>query len=327
MSDLDLYAGDAYLPEGPTPGADLQMIQTAVVLATDAVTNRVQVLLNNGALWLGAVPGMYTPGRTCWVLCNPLMGGRAVLVLGQVNGAATELSTTARLVSIDATAKTAVVTLAGANYTIPYIPSAYTAGALVWVLRNPSKWGAPELMLGPWDVAAPPVPEVPLVPPVPPEGGTVQVTTTIRPQWSGTWRTIRGAWDRWNEAQFGGRSDLYQGNAFGSGPLTGLATYGDQLVNLGAISIDAVTVALIHNGGSGMPGAPTVQGSPHGSQPGGAPSSSGDTSTGTLTASMRENLRTGAIKGLALVGAGYVAVRGTSHPEGMALTITYTRRT
>lgn len=328
MSDLDLHAETGFLPEGPPPGSDLSMIRPGVIVAVDVPGNRVQVAYNGGAgTWMGALPGMYTAGRSCWVLCNPMRGGRGELVLSQIEGGTPFASRTATLVSMNTTARTAVVTIDGADYTVPYIQTTYSIGTLVWVLCNPSRWGQPELVMGAWAPATAPTPTPDPVPiPVPPPpSGTVQVTTTIRPQWSGSWRASRGAWDRWNEGRFGGRSDLYQGDGFGSGPMKGLATYGDQLVNLGAISIDAVTVALIGNGGSGMPGTPTVQGSPHGSQPGGAPSSSGDTSTGTLTPSMREDLRTGVTKALALVGAGYYAVRGTSHPEGMALTVTYTR--
>lgn len=328
MSDLDVYKEGAYLPEGPPPGSDLSMIRPGVILELDTVGNRIRVSYNGGeGAWCGALPGMYTPKRTCWVLVNPFTG-RAELVLSQIDGTSNSNARAARLVSVNTTTKTAVVTLAGVDYTIPFQPNAYTVGSLVWVLCNPTKWGAPELLLGPCDFA----PEDPEPEPVPTPGETpttIQAETTIFPQWSGTWRASRGAWDRWNESAYGGASDLYQGSSFGSGPLTGLATYGDQLVNLGAISIDAVGVSIVHNGGSAMPGPPVLQGSPQGSRPAGGPVGAGETVTGFggvwLPASIRDGMRTGAVKGLALVGGGYYGARGTSHPQGMALTVTYTR--
>ena len=314
-----------FLPEGPAPGADLRLICTGTVVETDIPNNRVRVSVNDGVTWMGALPAPYLPGKTVWVVCNPLEGGRAVLVAGLVNGGATTLSRTGVLVSVNSTTKTAVVTVGGTNYTVPYIPSSYVAGAQVWVLCNPSRWGAPELVLGVWDVPVAGGGDT-VLPPVAGGGATAQVEVTIRPQWSGTWRSSRSAWDRWNTEQYGGRSDLYQGSAFTSGPLIGLATYGDQLANLGAISIDYVGAALIHNGGSAMPGPPIIQGAPHGVRPSGAPTPSGDTSTGVLTPAMREGLRVGSIKSLALVGSGYFGARGTSHPAGMSLAVKYTRR-
>lgn len=168
--------------------------------------------------------------------------------------------------------------------------------------------------------------------PVPPPT-TETVKTTIKPKWSGTWRTDRAAWDRWNTDRYGGRSTMYQGSAYGSGNLEGLAVYGTQLRDLGADSIDAITVSLVSAGLSGT-GGPTVtlQGSPQGSKPGGAPSSSGATVSGTptekvsLPSSIREAFRTGDVRGLALVGSNYQAVRGTSAAAGMVLTVTYTRK-
>ena len=70
--------------------------------------------------------------------------------------------------------------------------------------------------------------------------------------------------------------------------------------------------------------------SPHGTAfPAGPPSSSGASSSGVgavpLDSTICDGLRTGTFKGLALVGAAYVAVYGTSRADGMALNITYTR--
>lgn len=167
--------------------------------------------------------------------------------------------------------------------------------------------------------------------PTPPK--VVTKTVTINPTWSGTYRN-QGGWDRWNTNRYGGRSTLYQGSAHSSGPLKGLATYGNQIANLKATAITKIEVTLRGAGlGEGSFPSVSVQGSPHGSKPGGAPSSSGATASGSpgqsgtdkvsLPSSVRENMRTGDVKGLALVGSGYAAVRGTSLAGAMSLRITY----
>lgn len=331
MSDLDLYKEAAFLPEGPTPGADLQMVRIGVVVEKDTVDNRLKVSVNGSAgSWMTAIPNDYQVGQTAHVFCNPMRGGRAESVLGPVVGRS--YMRAALLVSVGST--TAVIELDGAQHTVDFLPSTITPGQYVWVFCNPAKWGAPELIHGP--CANPPIDPTPEPVPVPPDpGGTVQTTVTISPTWSGSYRVSRGAWDRWNTTSYGGRSDLYQGSAYGSGTMIGLATYGDQLANLGAISIDNIVVALVGNGGSAMPGPAVVQGSPNGSQPPGAPTASGDLAladmSGTtigymaLPGTIREGMRTGAFKGLVLNGGGYLGVRGTGYAGSMALTVTYTR--
>lgn len=329
MSELDLLGllspGD---PQGPAQGSDPRLVANANVYAVDAPGRMVQVGLYETAMWLPAVSGRYRvrlanvggePGRAR-VLLNPTTG-RPELVLGPINPRNPAISGT--LTALDTVGKRATVTVDGASYVLEYQASTYTVGAPVWVGLD--DWGVPFLVQGPADVTVTSV-----APPPPPDSATtVQVTQTIGPQWSGSWRSSRSAWDRWNTSSYGGRSTLYQGNGFGSGSMVGLATYGDQLTNLGAISIDRIQVALRSVGLSGASGPATVQGSPHGSQPGGAPSSSGDTTTGDglvdLTASMREAMRTGSTKGLALVGGNYWAVAGAGNGDGMALTVTYTR--
>lgn len=235
----------------------------------------------------------------------------------------------AQLVGIDG--DRALVSIDGsAPIPLPYLPSTYTGITTVLVLCNPSDGGRAVYVLGPVGTQAEPPP----VPPGPP-GDTVEATVTILPTWSGTWRVDRGAWDRWNADRYGGRSDLYQGAYGSSGTLIGLATYGEQIVGLGATEIVAATVHVQRNP-SGASAAVTVQGSPHGTPPAGAPSSSGDTASSptlapsgsadiALTSGMREALRTGAAKGLALVGSDYAGVYGTSRADGMALRITYRR--
>lgn len=164
---------------------------------------------------------------------------------------------------------------------------------------------------------------------------TKQYTTTIRCTSSGTWRTIRGAWDRWNVDRWGGARDVYQGDAFGSGELVGFAGYGNQLSGLGAISFDSVVLHVKRNGwNGGSSQSVTVQGCASGSRPGGRPTGAGATATtgnvGTerttsvaLPSSMREALRTGSDKGLITTGSDDAGWYGTG--DSFRLVVTYTR--
>jgi hypothetical protein len=243
-------------------------------------------------------------------------------VLGSTGGGA-RLTAVGQLLAVDVVTNRVQVSIGGGPAVwLPMLGSAYDGVTTVAVLLDPQSG---PLVLGPMGIQAePPPPPAPAPDPGTPQ--TVSDTAVIRPSWSGTYRSIRGAWDRWNTDRYGGRSTLWQGDAFGSGPLTGLATYGSQVVNLRALSISRVTVTVVHAYGEG---SVTVQGSVHGSKPSGAPSSSGSTASGVSTISLpsdvREGMRTGSVRGLALVGGSYQGVRGTSHPSGMALSITYTR--
>src|SRR5699024_5471217 len=132
--------------------------------------------------------------------------------------------------------------------------------------------GTPQIIMGPnANPVAPPDPEpdVPIPTPPPPPPETVERKATINPQWSGSYRTIRAAWDRWNVDRYGGRSTLYQGSGSGSGTMKGLACYGNQITNLKAISIEKM-VLIVKGAGLASSGASstiTLQGSPHGSKP------------------------------------------------------------
>jgi hypothetical protein len=335
VSDLDvlgLFAAAA--PQGPSRADDTALSTIGQVYAVDPTARLVQVAVHGSPLWLPAQPGRYrllvadtgTIGLAR-VLLNPTTG-RPALVLGPVNPRDPQVPGT--LTAIDTTTKVATVTVDGTSYALPYLASTYTVGAPVWV--GLTDWGVPYLVTGPSDVAATggSAPTAPTTP------DTVQVRTTIGPQWSGTWRSIRSAWDRWNVTNYGGRSDLYQGDAYGSGPLIGLATYGSQIVNLGATSIDAITVRARRNGSGAGTAALVVQGAPHASQPAGAPTPSGSTATSgavalggqasaSLPSDVREALRTGAAKSLATVGGTYAGWGGTATPGSMVLDVTYTR--
>lgn len=172
--------------------------------------------------------------------------------------------------------------------------------------------------------------------PTPPPPEQVTKTITITPTWSGSYRHAYSQWDRWNTDRYGGRSTLWQGNKYGSGDMTGLATYGNRIEDLDADEIISIEVTLRGAGMNSDHPSFVLQGSPHGSKPGGAPSSSGGTvSSGSgnpgksnavkvsLSSGMREAFRTGTFKGLCVVGSGYGGVRGTSAADGMALKVTY----
>jgi hypothetical protein len=321
MSDLDVVGFlDASTPQGPDRAADTGLTTVGSVYAVDEPGRQVQVAVRGSVMWLPAMPGRYlvtsaATGGLARVLLNPITG-RPVLVLGPLNPRYPAEAGT--LTAINTGTHVATVNLNAGSYALPYLAATYTVGNPVWV--GLSDWGTPYLVLGPSDVSAAPV-----TPPTPPAGPTtVQTTTTIYPQWSGSYRYGSG-WDRWNTSRYGGRSTLYQGNGFGSGPMVGLATYGDQFRNLGAISIDAASVMLRGVGLSGASGPATVQGTPDASQPGGAPSPSGTSATGDgwtgLPGGILAGFLSGAYKGLCTVGGNYWAGNG----DGMAVSVTYTR--
>lgn len=312
-------------PQGPAVGDDTALIATGTVRELDIPERRVRVGLRGGDAWLPAVAARYKIGAPCRVLLDPT-ANRPVLVVGPVEPRAPILSGT--VVSGPSSGKI-TVNVEGAQYTLPVPMGAYSAGGGAYVLLD--DWGIPVIVIGPSSTGSGGAAGA-----IPGDSGTIQTTTvTIGPQSTGTWRAGYG-WDTWGNDIHGGVADLYQGNAYGSGALTGLACYGDQIVNLSAIAIQRATLTARRNGsGTGAP-ALTVQGSPHGTRPAGAPSASGTTassggvSTNTATsidlpADVCEALRTGAAKALAVVGSGYAGFGGTSTPGSFTLAIQYTR--
>ena len=128
---------------------------------------------------------------------------------------------TARLVSIDTTTNRAWVSLYGSLAVgLPFVPGVYSGVATVFVQLDPG--GTGQVVLGPCYAASvaevpPPPPPEPPKPPEPDEPPPaddpdkpppVLVTASIRPTYSGTYRVVRGDWDRWNTSQHGGRSTL-----------------------------------------------------------------------------------------------------------------------
>lgn len=328
LDDLGMIA--AITPEGlPTGAADTTMTTVGQVYAVDATGRRVQVGVRGAVLWLPAQPGRYLVGSADGVtvgLARVLvdqMTGAPVLVLGPVTPRPPSV-----LATVTATASTTVtVTWEGASRTLDAVASTYTVGSRAWV--DLDDWGTPFRVSGSSTIAAPVAPTAPVAPSTP---STVTAAATIAPQWSSGWRVSGG---RWGGSD--GPYDIFQGTGPGIGQVIGLATYGDQIVNLGAVSIESIRVRAVRRGGGATAAvALTLQGSPHASQPAGAPSGSGDTVTlsavpiggwgeGWLTASMREAMRTGTHKGLMVAGSTYSRWGGVDQAGSMVLDLTYTR--
>lgn len=314
-SDLDFLT--------PSDGERTSSSVVASVRSVNAAARLVKVAMPGGSvLELAAMPGRYRVSDAVGVgLARVLLDeGRPVLVQGPLD----PLDPVVPASMTASAATTATVSWAGGSYTLPYLAGSYgTLPRDVWI--SLSDWGIPVLVHGPSAVAPPPPP------PPPPDPGpapTVQVVQAIAPQWSGSYRQIRSAWDRWNTDRYGGRSTLWQGDLFGSGPLVGYAAYGTQVANLGALSIDRIQVA-IRNAGAGSGPATLISTLQNFPAPSGGPSGSGATATGEgwvdLPPSVFEAWRTGVWGGLALVGGNYAAFAGAGNGDGMTLVVTYTR--
>lgn len=296
---------------------------TAVVLSVDHAAARVTVNLDGSPVSLRRIAAAYRAGDVVAVVRDPDRSGAGQYVAGVI-GPIAPLWREGVVTAIDVPNARLTVNVGGVSMTLPHNAGTYTVAGSVTVLLDPaSTMGG--LVLG--ALGNPPVgPEAPPAPTAPDSATVGTFTALIRPQWSGSWRSIRSAYDRWNGSAYGGFTSLYQGNAYGSGAMTGIATYGDQVVGLGALSITAMTVRSVLATGAGTP---IFQGTPQGTPYPGAPTPSGGTASGAgdvdLAGTIAEGLRTGAYKGLCTVGGDYLAVRGASLADGMALSITYTR--
>lgn len=314
------------LPAGPAQSDDAAMFATGTVYTVDAVKAAVQVGVRGGTVTLPAVADRYTSGGLARVLIDPIHT-RPVLVIGAVNPAPPVV-----LVGVSAVGSgTVEVTYQTVNFTVPTITGTYTVEKSAWVSLD--EWGTPSVALGPSEAPAPWWTGTV----APPSGGTVTATATVGPQDSGTWRASFSRWDSWNTDRYGGPTDIYQGNAYGSGQLWGWAGYGDQVANLGAVSIQSITLTATKTDTNGLSAALQVAGAATGSRPGAGPvaggwgtaaSSSispGGSSTIALPGPLCEAFRTGAAKGLVAVGTDYGAFGGTGTPGSFILQIAYTK--
>lgn len=237
--------------------------------------------------------------------------------------------TVARLVEIDEDANRAVVSINGSQpVALPFEANNYEGVDTVFVALDPLRTGAGQRVTGPCGVTPEDEPDPDPVPP--PPSGTVTVgPVTILPTWSGTWSAKWSRYGAWQPSRYGGVTTLYQGNKYGSGNLTGVAVYGNQIAGLGASSIVSMSVrSLVATSDTGTP---TFQGTAAGTRPSGAPATVGSgTASGTgwvnlVPSGIAEAMRVGAIRGLVAVGSDYLGVYGQAHPSGMALVVTFTR--
>lgn len=234
----------------------------------------------------------------------------------------------ARLVSVNEATNRATVSINGSQpVALPYQAGFdYTGITTVFVQLDPLRTGAGQMVTGPCGVVDEPDEVAPLPPP---PSSTVTVSTTILPVFTGTWSAKWSAWGKWQPSRYGGPSTLYQDAKYGSGELTGFAGYGAQILGLGATSI--VSMQLRSLVATSDTGTPVFQGSPSGTRTSSVPSTIGSgTASGTglvdlVPSGIAEAMRVGVIRGLVLVGSDYLGVRGTSHPSGMALAVTYTK--
>lgn len=333
FSPLDA-AGLVSVPEGVAPGSDLSAMVMGRLVGVDPEARAVQVtVLGSDPVWVAAMPAIYTPGGMVRLLRSPLDGGKITLCMMPMD----QVLPVARgtVVEIDAPTSTMTVDTLGGAHVLGYAPGTYEVGGTVHVLRDPWSFGAPYRVAGPEGNFAG----------VDPGGGSEGAVNppvvesrqvTVGPQWSGSYGS--GRWDNWNvyQGSYGGRAALYQGQGYGSPVMQGLAVYGDQIVNLGAQTITKMTLRFERPpSGSGTGTGPAVfRPSPHGgAAPGGGPAAFGDTASVNITrgtstsldlpAGMHEAFRTGAAKGLAMVGGNYLNVYGQDRAGSLALTIQY----
>lgn len=334
-SELDALRISRGFPEGVTPGSDTSSLVTGVLIGLDADNARVQVVVgDSGGVWVPAVPGIYGNGSRVRLLRSVMDGGRMTVCLGPLDPAPEVVQ--GRVVAVNAGTSSLTVQSLGETWELPYAAGSYAVSTLVHVLRSPQRFGDPYFVLGVqgnFRGAEPGGAGSGVVNPP----ALVQKQKVILPVDSGTWSSSKGAWDRWNTDRYGGPSTLWQGNAFGSGPLVGWAGYGDQLVNLGAVSIDLMQVAVYKaNNNDANTEVPVLQPAVEGTRPAGAPTPSGLTVAGpplrygdggawvTLPAGTYPFFNSGATKGIATVGTDHAGFSGLSKGDGMALSILYT---
>ena len=202
----------------------------------------------------------------------------------------------ARVLDVADGGTTVTVSLLGsAGISLPATASTWTGVATAHVLLDPDT-GRPIHVLGPAPA---------------PKTTTHTITCTAHPAWTGTHAPT--GWGRFNAAVVGHPRDLSQGNA-GTGILTGLATYGQQIPAIGATKITRATLTATGNAANPGNWSAVLQCATYtdvGPQP-----------TGPQTAAIIANNQTTTIdvtalaaglldgQGIALVGTVYGGLRG-----------------
>ena len=212
----------------------------------------------------------------------------------------------ARVLDVADGGTTVTVSLLGsAGISLPATASTWTGVATAHVLLDPDT-GRPIHVLGP-------APAPKTAPPTfkPPTPTTHTITCTAHPAWTGT-HTPTG-WGRFNAAVVGHPRDLSQGNA-GTGTLTGLATYGQQIPAIGATKITRATLTATGNAANPGNWSAVLQCATY--------TDAGPQPTGPQTAAIIANNQTTTIEvtalaaglldgqGIALVGTVYGGLRG-----------------
>lgn len=210
--------------------------------------------------------------------------------------------------------------LGSAPIALPATASTWTGVRTANVLLDPDT-GRPVYVLGP---ATTPTGQIPHTAPGADYAETKAMrSAVITPDWSGTHRAGHG-WDHWNTSRFGGRSDLYQGASGVSGPLRGMATYGQAITALAATRVIEATLSLTGNGASPGTWQTTIQAA---SRTDNGPATTGGARSATITGDQATEVDITALApgllaghGLALVGGLYGGVLGTGSSMSIALT-------
>lgn len=342
VSDLDLYGLAAPFPEGVAAEADTGALITGRLLGLDIENGLAQVsVAGSEGLWVPALPAIYRPHGAVRLLRSALDGSRITSCLGPVVPG--QMLVGGKVITVAAAVGLLTVETLGARFELPYAPGTYAPGTAVHVIRSTSSYGRPEFVLGPSGNYNPANPGQP-------GGGSenggslVTRQTTILPVWSGSWRARFGRWDSWNTDRYGGRSTLWQGDGYNSGPMAGLAVYGDQIAALRAEEILSITARVWRADSSVAAGKVAVlQPSPDGEKPAGAPTISPALSASSpaltpnevadvaMPGAVLDGFRTGAFRGIVTVGAEYAGFNGTPdrapiRADGMALTVQFAVR-
>lgn len=328
-STLDVERLAGLVPAGLLPGSDASALVVGSVVGLDIPSGRVQVSTSGAEpVWVPAAPFIYEPGQMVRVRRSPLDGGRIDYCEGPISVA--PMVATGKVLAVGDDLLTVLV--GDQEFELMYASSTYDVGDVVLVLRHATGFGVPQAVLG---LAGR---EQAVVDPgagVENPAQSQSRQATVSPQDSGAWRAGRG-WGQWNADRYGGVKALWQGDAYGSGAMTGWAGYGDQVANLRAVSIQHMWVDVQRADSSSTAGRSVVlQGSPDGSRPGGAPSGSGDTvASPALTVnqgarvrlpdSVYEAWRTGGMRGLRTAGGDYLSLFGSDRGGALALTVQYT---
>lgn len=212
----------------------------------------------------------------------------------------------ARVLDVDGGGTTVTVSLLGsAGITLPATVSTWTGVETAYVLLDPST-GRPIHVLGPA-----PAPKIAPVSFKPPKATTRTITATAYPIWTGT--HAPAGWNRFGAAIVGHPRDLNQGDA-GTGTLTGLATYGQQIPAIGATSITRATLTATGNGATSNTWNAVFQCATYTDD---GPQATGPQATGPITNNQTSSIDITALAdgllaghGIALVGAVYGGLRG-----------------